>query len=539
MQGFHIDMNTAQFTRSYIEKWLRYLASKHYDTILWEVENNIAWETCPECASPDAFSKAEFREILTYADTLGFNNIPLFQTIGHCEYVLKHEEYKPFAELPNKIDQYCPRNESLLPFLTAWIEEYFEVFERPEYFHIGADEAWHLGSCDKCQEYVKAHSLSELYIHHINSVAKPIFDRGIKPIIWADMVLHHPEAIDKLDRRFVLFDWMYEINNRCDKVKIWGINELCDKSEIPSNAHERFGKYLFPDNSARMESFYTFDYLWAQGFDRVVTCPASASYRDTVFLPRTEFHMLNTWDSFRKGNSRDSAGSVLTSWTCHLFPWELQLTSIDMPDYQKRQSAESIESYKRAFAEEHFGFSDDRNGEFWRAVNLLGRSIRLGQCGSLGMGKHCNDIPKDYFFISIDTLAKEGCLEAELSDMEKRLVEYRQGLAIVKTLLQGAEKGLDELQWWVLGSENLILHTECSLFLVKHKMNLPTDEDPEELFKRLERQKKITGAAYTPILNPTRRKEIIRWLYDSVTFAVETFIHSYASQDKNMLSGKI
>ena len=175
MQGFHIDMNMAQFSRPYFEKWLQYLADKNFDTIIWEVENNIAWRTCPECVSPDAFSKTEFREILTFAASLGFNNIPLFQTIGHCEYVLKHEKYKSLAELPDKINQYCPRHESLLPFLSAWIEEYFEVFENPEYFHIGADEAWHLGSCKRCQEYVKTHSLSELYIDHINSVVKPIF----------------------------------------------------------------------------------------------------------------------------------------------------------------------------------------------------------------------------------------------------------------------------------------------------------------------------------------------------------------------------
>jgi len=56
MIGFHIDMNIAQFQRGYLEKWLRQLAGWGYDSIIWEVDNNIQWETCPDCVSPDAFT---------------------------------------------------------------------------------------------------------------------------------------------------------------------------------------------------------------------------------------------------------------------------------------------------------------------------------------------------------------------------------------------------------------------------------------------------------------------------------------------------
>ena len=102
MIGFHIDMNIAQFTPQYLEKWLNELARLGYDTIIWEVENNVKWETCPECASPDAFTKDEFREILALCRNLGLEPIPLFQTIAHCEYVLKHEKYKHLAESPGR-----------------------------------------------------------------------------------------------------------------------------------------------------------------------------------------------------------------------------------------------------------------------------------------------------------------------------------------------------------------------------------------------------------------------------------------------------
>ena len=64
--GYHIDMNVIQFKGEYLKSWLNTLAGIGYDTIIWEVENNIQWESCPECVSPDAFSKDEFKELLDY-----------------------------------------------------------------------------------------------------------------------------------------------------------------------------------------------------------------------------------------------------------------------------------------------------------------------------------------------------------------------------------------------------------------------------------------------------------------------------------------
>ena len=64
MIGFHIDMNIAHFKADYLKKWLVCLAKLGYNTILWEVEANVKWDTVPDCSSPEAFSKDEFKNIL-------------------------------------------------------------------------------------------------------------------------------------------------------------------------------------------------------------------------------------------------------------------------------------------------------------------------------------------------------------------------------------------------------------------------------------------------------------------------------------------
>src|SRR4030042_500257 len=101
----------------------------------------------PGGVSPAAFARADLKDTLACGRGLGLEPIPLLQTIGHCEYVLQHDKYKPLAEVPDRIDQYCPRHPEVVPFLEKWIGEYLEVFGNVRYFHLGADEAYTLGEC--------------------------------------------------------------------------------------------------------------------------------------------------------------------------------------------------------------------------------------------------------------------------------------------------------------------------------------------------------------------------------------------------------
>ena len=82
MLAIHIDFNCEALSRETISTLLRFAASCGYDSVLWEVEDMVQWETCPECVSRDAFSKEEFREILDEAKSLGLAPIPLLQTFG-------------------------------------------------------------------------------------------------------------------------------------------------------------------------------------------------------------------------------------------------------------------------------------------------------------------------------------------------------------------------------------------------------------------------------------------------------------------------
>jgi hypothetical protein len=530
MRGFHVDMNVAQFNRPYLEKWLAEFARLGYDTIVWEVENNIRWDTCPECASPEAFSKEEFRQILELCRGMGLEPIPLFQTIAHCEYVLKHEKYQHLAEVKGMIEQYCPSNPDVVPFLNRWIEEYLEVFGAVRCFHLGADEALWLGKCDECRAYAERNSLADLYVQHMKPLFAPLVQRGITPIIWADMVLHHVEAVDKLPREVMLFDWMYNIHRGDGRVHVWGVG-MRDRDGIPPQALKTFGQFLYPfgDEPGRdPETFYTADYLASKGF-QVVTCPASSSARDNAFSPRNWLHVVNTFDSFTKGMSKCLCGSVLTSWTVRLVPWELQLATMDIPSFVARNSGATIEAFQSDFVRDRFGTADQ---SFFRACGLLSKPCLFTVGTSLGVDKSCMPVPIDHAKVRVCEIAQRDQVEQELADCGERLEEYRQALELFEAFSRKARRGKKHLDLWNLAARNLINRAEASSFLLECAEQLKEARPAPAAMKSRGGQilttmhglKEETRLVYLQAQKPTRANEIVQWLFDPVEHALGSLV---------------
>ena len=53
-------------------------------------------------------------------------------------------------------------------------------------------------------------------------------------------------------------------------------------------------------------------------------------------------------------------------------------------------------------------------------------------------------------------MTKEGALDEELATCERRLAEYREGLALFDAYAKVAKKGHEELKAWNLAARNLI-----------------------------------------------------------------------------------
>lgn len=519
--GFHIDMNMAQYRADYLKRWLTDLASCGYNTIIWELEDGIEWETVPEARQPDALTKDEFRDVLGHARNLGLENIPLLQTLGHGEYVLQHDRYRHLRAHPDDITQYDPLHPEVVPLLNAWIQEYIELFGDVRYFHIGADEARQLGFVQQSDRNVDGLSVSQIFMRHVNSMSKPLIDQGITPIIWADMVLHHHQAIDELSREVMLFDWMYDIWRGNGKVFLWGENRgLRTKEQLTPGNLELFGQHLFPDGDGpgvQPETFYSADFLADKGFP-VVTCPASSSFGDNVFSPRHERHLRNTWDSTAKGLTAPRLrGVVLTSWSVHLHPWELQHAHIAATGYLSQHPDATMDDYRTWYVKEMFGL---RGHRFWEASELLSKPCLFTHTRSLGINKACPSVPKDHVETSIRKIKADGKLEDEIEKTRQRRREYVQSLDLFIEIRQEALRGDEYLAIWELAARNLVNRAEVSeLLLLSYSDGFDHAEHRDQARDILGRMRALRAeyeTLYTTMIRPTRRALMISYMFDSV-----------------------
>ena len=293
----HLDFNTIQMKKEAVVDCLREAAEMGYNAVLWEIENKVRWETCPECVDPEAFSKDEFRQILAEAYRLGLEPIPLMQTFGHAEYILRHDKYAEWKESPTNLACYCVSRTEVLAFQKALLKEYLDLFgDRVRRFHLGGDEAFAFGTCPRCRAFDKM----DLYVRHLNAVSEELFAKGIRPGVWADMVLLGGDlkkrgkadvagdAMQKLPRIFTLWNWDYYHGVR---------SKNGDAAATPR--------------------------LTKLGYE-VILSAASQSAMDSPFMPQFKAHRDNIAACAADVRAQKLAGLCVTSWSVHLYPKTLQ-----------------------------------------------------------------------------------------------------------------------------------------------------------------------------------------------------------------------
>lgn len=509
---FHIDMNMAQFRKDYLLKWLKRLKGFSYNTILWELEDSVAWQTCRHANLPDAFCKEEMSEILSFSEKLGFQNIPLLQTIGHAEYILKHDEYAHLREVSTEISQYCPSNPKTIPFLCDLTMEYLELFPKCEIFHIGADEARHLGKCPECAQKVQNESISALYIDHIQQISDFLASHGTRPAIWGDMILAHPEALDRLSRDIMIFDWNYHQNFNSDTIRMWGRWPDITRDELTKKEIQRFGKHLFPNGQDKpWNPFYCTDYLLDQGFD-VLTCSTGSSVGDTIFSPKDSMHLPNVFDFTKKGYSQ-CVGTVYTSWTVHVHPWETQIAEIQIPSFIQKNPDSTLDDFKSWFVQENFGVESDL---FWEAANLLEQYCVLSSTSHHGFGKDC--MPIDFYRIQnypLKELRDANMLEAELERTIRLRDDYAKAEELLIQFKQLTTKGEEFIDCRIQAAKLLITHAEAATLILKHELNMPC-EQVDNIIETLLGQKEIIREFYLGQQRPFRANQIADYMFDAI-----------------------
>ncbi|MBE7026238.1 MAG: hypothetical protein E7410_01525 [Ruminococcaceae bacterium] len=147
--------------------------------------------------------KEDAKKFVGYIKDLGFDLVPEVQSLGHVQYITyAHPEIAEIDEtLKDEVyhHSYCPSNEKSYEIIFDIIDEILEVSSPDRYVHIGHDEVYQMGLCEKCKDK----NISDLLAYHITTLHDYIAKKGLKIMMWADMV--HTREVAKESTRDAFF----------------------------------------------------------------------------------------------------------------------------------------------------------------------------------------------------------------------------------------------------------------------------------------------------------------------------------------------
>ena len=214
-----------------IKEYMRYMAAMGYNQLQLYLEDMYEM---PEKYKHfgymrGRYSTEELREIDDYGYALGIEVIPSIQTLGHMGHYLRWREAAPYRETPIILKPGDEKVDELIRDMLVWASKPF----RSKRIHVGLDEARQLGlgaslARDGYRDPI------DIFLEHINKVAKMCEELGLKPMMWNDLVFcfcsknhtkYAPDTVisqkilDAMPKNMDLVYWNYE-DATCGKFMI-------------------------------------------------------------------------------------------------------------------------------------------------------------------------------------------------------------------------------------------------------------------------------------------------------------------------------
>jgi len=135
------------------------------------------------------YSSDEIRSLQELVKAEGMKYIPLLQSFGHVEFILKHKQFKELREASMNPMSLCPTNKKSLPLIESIVDQFVQEHDDLEYLHIGGDEVFCMAICKDCQSACRQISRHQLYLSHMVPLIRSIQSKypKLKIMIWDDM----------------------------------------------------------------------------------------------------------------------------------------------------------------------------------------------------------------------------------------------------------------------------------------------------------------------------------------------------------------
>ncbi|KAH7728644.1 Protein HEX-4 [Aphelenchoides avenae] len=171
----HLDLKGAPPKPSVYPELFALFRQLNFTTVLMEYEDYFPYKgNLSILRATHCYSEDDVKEILALAHQNDLEVIPLMQTFGHLEFVLKHPQFAELREVSHKADTICPSDPRSLVLIREMMTQMRYLHPNVTTLHIGADEAWHIAQDERCQSRVGlelSNSTARLKLDHISRVA--------------------------------------------------------------------------------------------------------------------------------------------------------------------------------------------------------------------------------------------------------------------------------------------------------------------------------------------------------------------------------
>ncbi|XP_054987330.1 hexosaminidase D isoform X2 [Sorex araneus] len=199
MRLVHLDLKGAPPKVSYLSEVFPLFQALGANGLLIEYEDMFPYDGHLQLLrAKHAYSPAEIGEILHLATRHGLEVIPLVQTFGHMEFVLKHRALAHLREVPLFPNTLNPHEAEALALVAAMVQQVLQLHPDARWLHLGCDEVYYLGEGEASRRWLQQehNSKTKLCLSHVKAVASHVLAQHptTTPLVWDDMLRDIPEG---------------------------------------------------------------------------------------------------------------------------------------------------------------------------------------------------------------------------------------------------------------------------------------------------------------------------------------------------------
>ena len=231
----HLDLKGLPPTRDRLITLLDTFQAAGYNTVLVEWEDAFPWTVDERFRSPTAYSPDTIRQFVDHARFLGLELIPLVQCLGHMETPLSLPEYAHLREVTDSCSDLNPLADGARQLIQDMVDDVLNLMPDIKHFHLGGDESWGFATHTDTRNYAERYGKDRLYLQHVEPLLDNLTAKGIRPLLWHDMMIEWDDATLK------------EIGAKADIV-VWGYEGHPDEADHHFNTRyiHRFHKLGMP-----------------------------------------------------------------------------------------------------------------------------------------------------------------------------------------------------------------------------------------------------------------------------------------------------